>query len=117
MVRPMNEILNSYKDGHTNKEVALKSSFAQNYIGRLRAGNRCPSRESAIVLARVLEMTDRDKREFLVAAGHNPVDYWNETIELVASIMESDKIPPSQKEVYSSVLRVCSSSYLEKVNG
>jgi transcriptional regulator with XRE-family HTH domain len=58
--------------GLSQNGFALLAGFDHSYISRLEMGKREPSRETVMVLARVLYLSAADRASLLIAAGYWP---------------------------------------------
>ncbi len=102
---PFHELLHTYRQGACMSQDVLgrAAGFDHSFISRLESGQRMPSRETVVALARVLRLDARDTDRLLASARFLPerVEHLLEQEPEVAqalAFLRDERVPAERRD-------------------
>jgi transcriptional regulator with XRE-family HTH domain len=107
------ELLRARRGQHARStaDLARDVDLSRSLLSRFESGERRPSREQALKVARALQLSARETDELLDAAGFRPAAYGRVSLadpdlQLVADVLGDASVPAEEKDAFRMSLRL-----------
>ena len=108
----LGELLRRFRlrDGRSQSALAKALGFSASTINMLESGERRPSRDSVIAIARALSLSDGEMDQLLLAAHQMPTAFdrlspADPDLQAVIAILASQVIPNDKKRYFRELIR------------
>ena len=106
------EVLRRFRlrDGRSQSALAKALGFSASTINMLESGERRPSRDSVIAIARALSLSDSETDQLLLAAHLMPTAFdrlspADSDLQAVIAVLSSQAVPDDKKRHFRELIR------------